>query len=117
MYAEILFDGDRPHNVGGALRAAYVLQASAQAIVNAVDFGMTMTEAIAAPCINMTKNQIVGVSKRIPQYVIDEVEEMYYGLICNYLNYAFARVHGVKAIGDDWKCDTDPGRDDVALVV
>ena len=42
---------------------------------------------------------------------------MDYGLICNYLSYAFARVHGVKAIGDDWKCDTDPGRDDVALVV
>ena len=99
------------------MRAAYVLQASAQAIVNAVDFGMTMTEAIAAPCINMTKNQIVGVSKRIPQYVIDEVETMDYGLICNYLSYAFAGVHGVKAISDDWKRGTDPGRNDVALDV
>jgi gamma-glutamyltranspeptidase/glutathione hydrolase len=78
---------------------------------------MTMTEAVAAPCIAITKNQIVGVSNRIPQYVIDEVEAMDYGLICNYLSYAFAGVHGVKAIGDGWKCGTDPGRDDVALVV
>ena len=43
MSPEILFDGDRPHIVLGALGVAYVLQASAQAIVNAVDFEMTMT--------------------------------------------------------------------------
>jgi hypothetical protein len=64
----------------------------------------------------MTKNQIIGVSNRTPQYVIGEGEAMDYGLICNYLSYAFAGVHGGKTIGDDWKCGTDPGRDDVALV-
>lgn len=42
---------------------------------------------------------------------------MDHGLIHNYLSYAFAGIHGVKAIGNDWKCGTDPGCDDVALVV
>jgi len=59
----------------------------------------------------------VEVSNRIPQYVTDEIEAMGYGLIRNYLSYAFAGVHGVKATGDGWQGGADPGRDGVALVV
>ena len=117
MSPAILFDGDSPHIVIGAPGAAYIPQAIAQAIANAVDFGMTMTEAVAAPRIAITKNQTVEVSNRIPQYVTDEVKAMGYGLIRNYLSYAFAGVHGIKVTSDGSQGGADPGRDGVALVV
>ena len=117
MSPAILFDGDSPHIVIGAPGAAYIPQAIAQAIVNAVDFGMTMTEAVAAPRIAITKNKTVEVSNRIPQYVTDEVKAMGYGLIRNYLSYAFAGVHGIKVTSDGSQGGADPGRDGVALVV
>ena len=117
MSPTILFDENDPQIVIGAPGAAYIPQAIAQSIVNAVDFGMTMTEAVAAPRIAITKNQIVEVSNRIPQYVTNEIESMGYGLIRNYLSYAFAGVHGVRAIDAGWQGGADPGRDGVALIV
>ena len=117
MSPTILFDDSGPHIVIGAPGAAYIPQAVTQAIVNVVDFGMTMTEAVAAPRIAITKNQIVEVSNRIPQFVTEKIEAMGYGLIRNYLSYAFAGVHGVRSTHDGWQGGADPSRDGVALIV
>ena len=117
MSPTILFDDAGPHIVIGAPGAAYIPQAIAQSIVNTVDFGMSMLEAVSAPRIAITKNQIVEVSNRIPQFVTDEIEGMGYGLIRNYLSYAFAGVHGVKTANGGWQGGADPGRDGVALIV
>ena len=117
MSPTILFDDSGPHIVIGAPGAAYIPQAVTQAIVNAVDFSMTMTEAVAAPRIAITKNQIVEVSNRIPKFVTEKIEAMGYGLIRNYLSYAFAGVHGVRSTHDGWQGGADPSRDGVALIV
>lgn len=117
MAPTILFEGNTPHIVIGAPGAAYIPQAITQAIVNSIDFGMTMTEAVSAPRVAITKNQTVEVSNRIPRYVTEEIETMGYGLIRNYLSYAFAGVHGIKVAGDTWQGGADPGRDGVALIV
>ena len=117
MSPTILFDDAGPHIVIGAPGAAYIPQAISQSIVNTVDFGMSMSEAVSAPRIAITKNQIIEVSNRIPQFVTDEIEGMGYGLIRNYLSYAFARVHGVKTANGGWQGGADPGRDGVALIV
>ena len=117
MSPTILFDGNGPKIVVGAPGAAYIPQAITQSIVNAINFGMTMTEAVTAPRIAITKNRIVEVSNRIPKYVADEVAAMGYGLIRNHLSYAFAGVHGIKVTGDGWQGGADPGRDGVALIV
>ncbi|MEC7655114.1 MAG: gamma-glutamyltransferase [Pseudomonadota bacterium] len=117
MSPTILFDDAGPHIVIGAPGAAYIPQAIAQSIVNTVDFGMSMSEAVSAPRIAITKNQIIEVSNRIPQFVTDEIEGMGYGLIRNYLSYAFAGVHGVKTANGGWQGGADPGRDGVALIV
>ena len=117
MSPTILFDGNGPQIVIGAPGAAYIPQAITQSIVNVINFGMTMTEAVTAPRVAITKNQIVEVSNRIPKYVADEVEAMGYGLIRNHLSYAFAGVHGIKATDEGWQGGADPGRDGVALIV
>ena len=65
--------------------------------------------AVSAPRIAITKNQVVEVSNRIPQFVTDEIEGMGYGLIRNYLSYAFAGVHGVKTANGGWQGGADPG--------
>lgn len=117
MSPVILFDSDQAKIAIGAPGAAYIPQAVAQAIVNAVDFGMSMSDAVAAPRIAITKNQTVEVSNRIPRYVTDEVEAMGYGLIRSYLSYAFAGVHGVETTESGWRGGADPGRDGVALIV
>ena len=46
MSPTILFDDAGPHIVIGAPGAAYIPQAIAQSIVNTVDFGMSMSEAV-----------------------------------------------------------------------
>lgn len=117
MSPMILFKGDTPHIAIGAPGAAYIPQAVAQSIVNTVDFGMSMSDAVAAPRIAMTKNRTIEVSNRIPQFVTEEIEEMGYGLIRSYLSYAFAGVHGVKKLDNGWQGGADPGRDGVALIV
>ena len=109
MSPTILFDDAGPHIVIGAPGAAYIPQAIAQSIVNTVDFGMSMSEAVSAPRIAITKNQIIEVSNRIPQFVTNEIEGMGYGLIRNYLSYAFAGVHGVKTANGGWQGGADPG--------
>ncbi len=50
----------------------------------------------------------------LPQAV---TQAMGYGLIRNYLSYAFAGVHGVRSTDDGWQGGADPGRDGVALIV
>ncbi|MEL0018478.1 MAG: gamma-glutamyltransferase [Rickettsiales bacterium] len=117
MAPAMLFDDEGPQIVIGAPGAAYIPQAIVQAIVNAVDFGMPMSEAVAAPRIAMTKNRTVEVSNRIPRFVTDEIEAMGYGLIRSYLSYAFAGVHGVRRTAAGWQGGADPGRDGVALIV
>jgi gamma-glutamyltranspeptidase len=67
MSPKISFDGDRPHIVVGVCRMVDITLASAQAIINAADFRMTMTEDVAAPGIAVTKNKIVEVSNRTPK--------------------------------------------------
>ena len=43
-----------------------------QAIVNVVDFGMSMLEAVAAPRFTANSN-VIDVSNRIPRFVTDEL--------------------------------------------
>ncbi|MBO89070.1 MAG: gamma-glutamyltransferase [Rickettsiales bacterium] len=117
MSPTILFNDAGAHIVIGAPGAAYIPQAITQSIVNTVDFGLSMLEAVSVPRIAITKNQTIEVSNRIPHFVTDEIERMGYGLIRNHLSYAFAGVHGVKTVNDGWQGGADPGRDGVALVV
>jgi len=117
MSPTILFEDEAPHIVIGAPGAAYIPQAIIQAIVNSVDFGMRMSDAVAAPRIAVTKNRTIDVSNRIPGYVTEALEAEGYRIDRSHLSYAFAGVHGIKQTDQGWQGGADPGRDGVALVV
>lgn len=87
-----------------------------QAILNVVDFDMSMLEAVSAPRFSATSNMI-DVSNRIPNYVTNQLEAQGYEVVRSPLSYAFAAVHGIKI--EDRVCTggADPSMDGMALAV
>ena len=61
----IVFRDDKPHLVIGAPGATQIAMGVLQAILNVVDFDMTMVEAVSAPRFSATSDAI-DVSNRIP---------------------------------------------------
>lgn len=117
MAPTVVFRDDRPVMTLGAPGGTHIPLAIAQAIANIVDFGMTMSEAVAAPRISAT-SEIIDVSNRVPRYVTDELEADGYKVARSHLSYAFAAVHGI-AIGPGGRLTggADPQRDGMALGV
>ena len=101
----------------GAPGGTYIPLAVAQAIMNVVDFGMTMQEAVSAPRVSATSDTI-SVSNRVPRYVTDELAAAGYAVARSPLSFAFAGVHGIAAAADGGlPGGADPQRDGMALAV
>lgn len=116
MCPTIVFKGDDPHLVIGAPGGTYITMAVLQGILNVLDFGMTVTDAIAAPRFTANSNTI-DVSNRIPHFTTNEVETMGYPIARSHLSYVFAGVHAIKIDDGVWTGAADPGRDGMALQV
>ena len=115
MAPSIVFEGDRPLIVIGAPGGTYIALALAQGIINMLDFGMSISDAVAAPRISATSDS-VDVSNRIPRYVTDAVEATGHKVHRSYLSYAFAGLHGIH-LGARVAGGADPQRDGMALSV
>lgn len=112
----IVFRSDTPCLVIGAPGATQIAMGVLQAILNVLDFGMTMTEAVSAPRFSATSNAI-DISNRIPRYVSRELESDGYEVVRSPYTFGFAAVHGIR-IGDfGLDGGADPGHDGVALAV
>ena len=115
MAPTIVFKGDRPVMTLGAPGGTYITLSIAQAIVNVIDFGMTMAEAVAAPRIAAT-SETIDVSNRIPRTVTDVLAADGYPIGRSHLSYAFAAVHGITVDGAGRMAGgADPQRDGMAL--
>ncbi len=112
----IVFQGDAPVLVIGAPGATQIAMGVLQAILNVLDFGMTMTEAVSAPRFSATGNAI-DVSNRIPRGVTAEMERCGYEIVRSAYNFGFAAVHGIRITSDGLDGGADPGHDGVALRV
>jgi gamma-glutamyltranspeptidase/glutathione hydrolase len=112
----IVFRDEAPRIVIGAPGGTFIAGSLAQGIVNVVDFGMSMFEAVSAPRISVTSDAI-DVSNRIPRFVTREVEAMGYEVRRSYQSYAFAGLHGIEIAGGTWSGGADPQRDGMALEV
>ena len=98
---------------GGANIAIRVLQA----LVNLQDFGMSMSDAVAAPRFSATSH-IIDVTMRIPTHVTDELERDGYVVARDANTYGVAAVHGIEVQPDgSLHGGADPGRDGMALAV
>lgn len=116
MAPTILFDDSGPVLVVGAPGGTAITMAIAQSIVNCVDFGMTLGEAVAAPRISATSN-VVDVVNRIPRYVTDELERQGHRIARSHLSYTLGAVHGIERRNGRWIGAADPARDGMALEV
>lgn len=112
----IMFDGDKPVLAMSAPGGGFIAPAIAQCLMNIVDFGMPISDAIAAPRV-MAISDSIDVSNRVPRFVTDELAEQGYDIRRSYQSYAFAGVHGVQRVADGWRGAADPQRDGMALVV
>ncbi len=116
MSPTIVFKDDMPFVAIGAPGGTYISGSVVQGIMNVIDFGMSMFEAVSAPRISVTSD-IIDVSNRIPRFVTSEVEAMGYRVARSYMSYAFAGVHGIKIENGRWSGGADPQRDGMALEV
>ena len=116
MSPSIVFKGDEPHVVIGAPGGTYITMGVLQGILNALDFGMPISDAVAAPRFS-TNSDTIDVCNRIPRFVTDELEKIGYPVARSYLSYHFAGVHGIRIDDGVWSGGADPGRDGMALIV
>ena len=117
MCPTIVFNGDRVELVIGAPGGTQIVMGVLQAILNVVDFGMTMAEAVSAPRFSATSNAI-DVTNRIPRWTTDALEAMGYDVIRNPMSHYFGVVHGIRVTPDGrLEGGADPGRDGVAYGV
>jgi gamma-glutamyltranspeptidase/glutathione hydrolase len=116
MSPTIVFAGDDPYIVIGAPGGTFITMGILQGILNVINFGMSMFEAVAAPRFTANSNTI-DVSNRIPRFVTHDLEQMGYPVARNYHSYPFAGVHGIRIRDGKPDGGADPGRDGMALAV
>lgn len=113
----IVFDGlngDIPEIVLGAPGGTQIAMGVLQAIVNVLDFGMDMQQAVSAPRFSSTSDAI-DVCNRIPRYTTRVLQEQGYEVVRNPYNYTIGWVHGIRIAAGGLQGGADPGRDGVAL--
>ncbi|PZR84010.1 MAG: gamma-glutamyltransferase [Stutzerimonas stutzeri] len=112
----IVFRDRKPYLVIGAPGATQIAMGVLQAILNVLDFNMTMTEAVSAARFSATSNAI-DVSNRIPFGVTRDLEANGYEIVRSPQTFGFAAVHGIRVNGDHLDGGADPGHDGVAIRV
>lgn len=112
----IVFRDGKPHLVIGAPGATQIAMGVLQAVLNVLDHGMTMTEAVSAARFSATSNAI-DVSNRIPYRVTRGLEAKGYEIVRSPYTFGFAAVHGIRIDGDRLDGGADPGHDGVAIGV
>ncbi|MDX2316604.1 MAG: gamma-glutamyltransferase [Gammaproteobacteria bacterium] len=116
MAPTMIFEEEELRIVIGAPGGTWITMGVLQGILNALDFDMSMLEAVAAPRFT-ANSDVIDVCNRIPRFVSDELEAMGYTIARSYLSYTFAGVHAIKVEGGKWSGAADPGRDGMALQV
>jgi gamma-glutamyltranspeptidase/glutathione hydrolase len=111
----VLRDG-APRVVLGAPGGTQIAMGVLQAILNVLDFGMTMAEAVSAPRFSSTSDAI-DIMNRIPDYAVEPLRAEGIEVIRSALTFGIAAVHGIRI--EDGRMDggADPGHDGVALGV
>lgn len=97
----------------GAPGGTWITLGVLQAVLNVLDWGMGMQEAVSAPRFVATSD-VIDISNRIPAGVQRAVEAMGYAVRRSALSYAFAGVHGIALFDGMLDGGADPQRDGMA---
>lgn len=112
----IVFDGETPAIVIGAPGGSYIAPTVAQGIVNMIDFGMGIHEAVSAPRLVGVSNSI-DICNRIRRSVADDLRGEGYDVKRSAQTYAFAALHGICIRDGVSSGAADPQRDGMAISV
>lgn len=113
MSPTLVFEGETPVMTVGAPGGAWIGVAILQALLNVLDWGMTMQEAVSAPRFSATTD-VIDISNRIPRRVQRAVEALGYEVRRSALSYPFAAPHGITAWDGRLEGGADPQRDGYA---
>ena len=116
MCPSIVFRDGKPYVAIGAPGGTQITMGVLQALLNVLDFDMSMSDAVSAARFSATSNPI-DVSNRVPRYVTAQLEAQGYEVVRWPLSYAFAWVHGIRIDDGAWTGGADPGADGMALAV
>lgn len=111
----VLRDGT-PRIVIGAPGGTQIAMGVVQALLNVMEFDMSMTEAVSAPRFSATSNAI-DVTNRIPGYLTDPLRAEGYEIIRSAMTFDIGAVHGIRIDNERLTGGADPGHDGVALGV
>ena len=104
------FDGDELRYVVGAPGGTQIAMGVTQTLLNSIDFGMSMLEAVSTPRVSGTSTAI-DVANGIPWSVTDALEGDGYEVIRSPSTHEFARVHGIRCVDGRLDGGADPGAD------
>jgi gamma-glutamyltranspeptidase/glutathione hydrolase len=100
----------------GAPGGAWIGVALVQVLLNLLDFGMGMAEAVTAPRFSAT-TPAIDISNRIPHAVARELEAMGHAVRRAFHSYPFAAPHGIALWDGRPEGGADPQRDGLATGV
>ncbi len=112
----IVFKGDKPELIIGAPGATQIAMGVLHATLNALDFDMSMVEAVSAPRFSATSDAI-DISNRIQYRVERELQGQGYDVVRSPYGFGFAAVHGIRMHKDGLDGGADPGHDGVVIAV
>jgi gamma-glutamyltranspeptidase/glutathione hydrolase len=112
----IIFKDGKPHLIIGAPGATQIAMGVLHVILNALDFDMTMVEAVSAPRFSATSDAI-DISNRIQGRVERELQALSYPIVRSPYGFGFAAVHGIRIHEDGLDGGADPGHDGVVIAV
>ncbi len=113
MSPTLVFEGATPVMTLGAPGGAWIGVALLQVLLNVLDWGMTMQEAVTAPRFSATTD-VIDISNRIPRTAQRGVEAMGYQVRRSPLSYPFAAPHGITLWDGRIEGGADPQRDGYA---
>jgi gamma-glutamyltranspeptidase/glutathione hydrolase len=117
MSPTIVLEDGRPVMTVAAPGGAWIGVAILQVLLNVLDWGMTMQEAVQAPRFSATSDAI-DISNRIPRAVQRDLEKLGYQVRRSAMSYPFAAPHGITMFDGVIEGGADPQRDGyVATIV
>jgi gamma-glutamyltranspeptidase/glutathione hydrolase len=112
----IIFKDEKPHLIIGAPGATQIAMGVLHVILNALDFDMTMVEAVSAARFSATSDTI-DISNRIQGRVERELKGQGYPVVRSPYTFGFAAVHAIRVHDDGLDGGADPGHDGVVIAV
>ena len=113
MTPTIVFEDRTPVFTLGAPGGAWIGLAVLQVLLNVLDWGMPVAEAVAAPRFSATSDAI-DISNRIPRGVQKALEAKGYEVKRSPLSFPFAAPHGITCWDGVLEGGADPQRDGYA---